>query len=147
MKKQRAGLYERRGSVFIVPALQTEDGLWIEQGPCTKLPSQSHPADIGRAVLEALSHSGRIIPHPTEWKSVDEDNPILQAAGIKRWRTFQKGARTVDIGLYGERLMLTPTRGEGPKGFAHLSDDVVLPATSTAIEVGDAIKRALTLCM
>lgn len=146
MKKQRAGLYERRDSVFIIPALQTDDGLWIEQGPCAKLPSQSLPDVIGRAVLDALTHSGEIIPHPTEWKSPDEDNPILQAAGIKRWSTFQKGARTVDIGLYGEQLMLTPTRSEGADGFAHLDTDVILPATSTAAEVGEAVKQALTQC-
>ena len=147
MKKQRAGLYERCGSVFIVPALQTNDGLWIEQGPCTKLPSQSLPNEIGRAVLDALSHSGEIIPHPTEWKSPDEDNPILQAAGIKRWSTFQKGARTVDIGLYGEQLMLTPTRSEGTEGFAHLDHDVTLPATATATEVGEAVQQALARCV
>ena len=146
MKKQVASLYERRGVLFLVPALQTEDGLWIEQGPCATLASESHPAAIGQAVLETLSHSGEIIPHPTDWTSVDEDSPVLQAAGIKRWNSFQKGARSMDIGLYGEKLTLTPTRNVGSEGFDHLSDDVLLPATATATEVGQAVNQALTLC-
>lgn len=146
MNKQAASLYERRGVIFIVPALQTEDGLWIEQRPCTKLSSNSHLVEIGHAVLEALSLSGEIIPHPTEWKSADEDNPVLEAAGMKRWNSFRKQAKTIDIGLYGEQLMFTPTRSEGRAGFAHLSDDVLLPATATAIEIGEAVNQALTLC-
>ena len=146
MKKRVASLYERRDILFLVPALQTEDGLWIEQGPCTTLPSESDPTEIGRAVLETLSHSGEIIPHPTEWMSVDEDSPVLQAAGIKRWNSFQKGARSIDIGLYGEKLTLTPTKNVGSEGFDHLSDDVLLPGTATATEVGQAVKQTLRLC-
>lgn len=146
MKKQVASLYERRDVLFLVPALQTEDGLWIEQGPCTTLPSASDPTAIGNAVLETLAHSGEIIPHPTEWKNVDADSPVLQAAGIKRWKSFQRGAHSIDIGLHDEKLTLTPTKNVGSEGFDHMSADVQLPGTATATEVGQAVKQTLTLC-
>ena len=146
MNKKSASIYERKGSIYITASLRTEDGLWIEDGPCTKLDLTETSMDIGDALLEALSRSGRVIPHPTEWKSVDEDNPILDAAGIKRWRTFRRGTRCLSIALL-EELTLTPTAAEGSQGYAHLPDEMIrLPVSATANDVGNAVRRALSLC-
>lgn len=146
MNKKSAGIYERKGSLYITSSLRTEDGLWIQDGPCTKLDSTATTVAIGDAVLEALSRSGRIIPHPTEWKSVDEDNAILETAGIKRWSTFRKRSRYLSVALLDE-LTLTPTANEGSQGFAHLPNDTLcLAAASTAHEIGEAVQRALLLC-
>ena len=99
-----------------------------------------------RPPLSVLSRSGRIIPHPTEWTSVDEDNAILEAAGIKRWNTFRKGASYLSVSLR-EELSLTPTVNEGGQGFAHLPDQAIrLPVNATALEIGEAVQRALGRC-
>ena len=146
MNKKSAGIYERRGFLYVTSSLRTEDGLWIQDGPCTKLDANTLPAEIGDAVLEALSRSGRIIPHPTEWTSVDQDNAILEAAGIKRWSTFRKHARYLSTSLLDE-FTLTPTKNEGSEGFTHLPDDAIrLRGTADRNELGDAIQRALLRC-
>lgn len=146
MTKKTAGIYQRKDALYIRASVRTEDFLWIEDGPCTKLDETVPPSEVGDALLEALSRSGRVVPHPTEWKSGDEDNPILQAAGIKRWSTFRKGSRCLSISLR-EELSLIPTVNEGSQGFGHLPDDAVhLPTTATALEVGEAVQQALSRC-
>ena len=146
MTKKTAGIYKRKDALYIRASVRTEDDLWLEDGPCTKLATTAPAPEVGEAVLEALSRSGRVVPHPTEWKSVDEDNPILEAAGIKRWNTFRKGASCLSIALRKD-LSLTPTVNEGGQGFAHLPDQAIrLPATATALEVGEAVQRALGRC-
>lgn len=148
MKENReACVYERRGSLFIRWSSQTEVGLWIEEGPCTMIPSNSKSEEVGQAARDALARSGKIIPHPTEWKSVDEDNPILELAGIKQWSTFRRGARVVGIALYDGKLELTPTENEGSEGFSDLNDDALClsPDASTA-ELGAAIYDTLKRC-
>ena len=148
MKEDReACIYERRGSLFVVTCLQTEVGLWLEQGACTMLPSSVEPAIIGQAARDALSRSGKIIPHPTEWKSVDEDNPILELAGIKRWSAFRKGARALGVSLYDDRIELIPSENEGSQGFGHLTDDSLrLAPDASTEELGTAINEALRRC-
>ena len=146
MTKKTAGIYKRKDALYIRASVRTEDDLWLEDGPCTRLDVTASPSEIGDALLEALSRSGRVVPHPTEWKSVDEDNPILQAAGIKRWSTFRKGSWCLSISLR-EELSLIPTVNEGSDGFGHLPDDAVrLPTTATALEVGEAVQQALSRC-
>ena len=139
-------MYVRRGSIYLTAKLQTEAGLWLQDGPCTRLPSDTSDDSLGRAVLERLAHSGQIIPHPTEWGSPDEDNSILEAANIKRWNTFRKGARYVAIGLYGDEFILSPTENEGKDGFGYLPDELRLPATISPAELGQAVKRVLAMC-
>lgn len=148
MKENReASIYERRGALFIRGSAKTDTGLWIEKGPCTTLPSSAAPSELGQAARDALDRSGEIIPHPTVWKSVDEDNPILEQAGIRRWSTFRKGARVVGLSLYDGKLALTPSENEGSEGFAHLDDDALyLPPDADPAELGAAIKQALKRC-
>lgn len=146
MNAKRAGIYARRGFLYVRTKLLTEDGLWLEDGPCRKLAEDSRADEIGDAVLEALARSGTIIPHPTEWKNVDEDNPILQASSIKRWSTFRKGARTLGIGLEAGELTLSPTRNEREDGFVYLDSELRLPATASSAEIGETVNEALSLC-
>lgn len=148
MKEDReVCIYERRGSLFVRTCLQTEVGLWLEQGPCKMLPSSAEPTVIGEAARDALARSGKTIPHPTEWKSVDEDNPILELAGIKRWSTFRKGARALGVSLYDDRIELIPSENEGSEGFGPLTDDALrLAPDASAEELGTAINEALRRC-
>lgn len=146
MNSKRAGIYARRGYLYIRAKLQTDVGIWLERGPCSRLASGSPVDEIGTAVLNALSRSGTIIPHPTEWKSYDLDNPILQEAGIKRWSTFRKKAFCVAVGVEQGEMIVSSTTNEGSEGFAYLDNDILLPATSTVAEVGEAINSALKRC-
>lgn len=148
MKENReVCVYERGGSLFIRWFSQTEAGLWTAEGPCTMLPSSSEPAEIGQAARGALAHSGKIIPHPTEWKSVDKDNPILELTGIKRWSTFRRGARAVCVSLREGKLEVMPTENEGSQGFDYLVEDAICLSPEASAEVlGTAINEALGRC-
>lgn len=146
MTQKSAGIYERKGSLYLIASLQTDSGLWIKSGPCTVLETATSAAVLGEAILEALGRSGAIIPHPSDWKSVVDDSPVLQAAGVKSWRTFRKRARYLSIALYDE-FMLTPTANQGSQGFAHQPDAMLsLPPSATADELGEAVKRAFASC-
>ena len=61
--EKEACIYERRGQLFIRTCLQTQVGLWMEDGPCVMLDASSEPVNIGLAARDALARSGRIIPH------------------------------------------------------------------------------------
>ena len=146
MTKKSAGIYERKGSLYLIASLRTDSGLWIKSGPCTVLETTVSAQVLGEAVMETLTRSGAIIPHPTVWKSVDDDNPVLQAAGVKSWKTFRKRARYLSIALYDE-FMLTPTANEGNQGFTHQPDAMLrLPPSATASEIGAAVKQAFSSC-
>ena len=144
---RHATIYERRGSLYIRSSSQTDVGLWLEQGPCILLSADSAPDAIGEATRSALADSGSIIPHPTEWTSVDLDNPILEMAGIRRWSAFRRGSLSVGVWQGDGKLEITPSVNEGSQGFAHLDDDTLhLPADASADALGTAINKALKCC-
>ncbi len=138
-------IYLRRGFLLVRAAQRTEHGVWIGDGPCTKLDSASSPSEIGAAVLERLAASGCIIPHPTEWVE-GQASPVLEAAGVKTWATFAKKARSVDVELDSDFLLI-PTRNRGGGRFQHLPDKALrIPVGCLAVVLGEAITQALELC-
>lgn len=107
---KRAIVYRRKDIVLVHSSSPTDQGVWVITGPCTKLASGATDDEIGTAVWRALEES-RTILHPTSWSALFE--PVLQAAGVGSWRTFMSLARSVEVEMDGDRIVVVPTRNLG----------------------------------
>ncbi len=140
-------IYQRRGFLYPCPYARTVHGVSVLIGPCVKLSVASATAtELGAAAFESLNQAGEVVPHPEDWDELPP-SAILQAAGVKSWRTFSKGARTIDLDLMETEFVLTPMRQEGRLDFIPLNDQKLhLPRDCTAEALGEAITRALARC-
>jgi len=125
---------------------RTIDGVWIGDGPCTVVPQGASDTDIGLTVSTALSQTRLGVPHPsqTEWKEVGR--PTLEAAGVKNWRAFAKGARSLSISSDASgTITVIPSRSVGSNGaFLDIPGaSSILGAPSTAEALGAAVRRQL----
>ena len=145
----RAAVYELKDRILIHPWQETTAGLGIAGEPYVNLPLDVELKALGDAVLSALSHSGKTVPHPASWK--DLDKPRLQAAGVKSEKAFQSGTRSLSVER-GQAFRLEPSRNGGSKGstkgFEPLPElSTSLPLSSTAAALGQAIRACFERCV
>jgi hypothetical protein len=143
-----AAVYELKDRILVHSWQQTTAGLGIASEPYIGLPRDAGPEALGNSILSALKKSGQTVPHPTTWKGLDK--PRLEAAGVKSEKAFQTGARSVSVER-GQAFRLEPSRNGGSegdtKGFEPLPDlSMSLPLSSTATEIGQAIRACLERC-
>jgi hypothetical protein len=84
------------GNVYIQSYSETTAGVWVGDGP-VYVAGVDAPAQIGKYVRDALTHSRRGIRHPAqaEWKAIQA--PMLKATGAKTWSALAKGASAVRL--------------------------------------------------
>lgn len=105
--------------------------------------------EIGRAVMQALAGNREGIPHPASPDDFgDLPQPVLEAAGIKTWALFSRGALSLWIAEEASTLVLIPTRKVGSKGtYLDVPDaQVTVGLPATADRVGAAVREALARC-
>jgi hypothetical protein len=139
-----AVMYERRGKLFVRTSSRTTTGLWLEVGDCTSLDASASPEEIGEAVGSHLAASTSGLPHPLSFSRNDEiSGPLLRAAGVGSWVTFERLAKSVQIEAEGDRLKISPTKNNRP-GFTVIDEGVVqLPIESDSRVLGEHLKQAL----
>lgn len=142
---KRANVYRRDGAWYINAMSQTTAGVWIGTDPHLK-ESSDESAVLGQAILAALKGSTQSLPHPTKWGNVFK--PVLELAGVKTWNQFMLTATCVSIGANDSRITIEPSSNAGPQtGYTPLPDKKFqIPRHSTAKDIGDAVKQAITLC-
>ena len=145
---RRAAIHQLKDRLFIHPWQMTDMGLGIASEPYVALPPEADPASLGNAAMEALSQSGRTVPHPSDWKA--QAGHRLKAAGVKSEKAFQTHACYVSIELDGSRLLVEPWRNGGTKGdkkgFTPLPDlGMAVEANIAAVDLGNIIRKALRL--
>jgi hypothetical protein len=141
--RRSAHIYRRGDRYFVTTSSQTRDGFGLEEGPVEIVAAGDGDA-LANAVRAALGRSRSGIPTPKDWSS--RPNRVVEAAGLKRFNAFAKGAAlvTIDDQDASGRLRILPSRNGGPKeGFVGLEDQ--------AMEVGDpdlasAIETAFGRC-
>lgn len=137
-----ATAYRRGSAVLVHPSARTTDGVWILSEPCVRLPSDCSDVELGDAVLSALKGSKSPLPHPTEWKGVLE--PLLDAAGVRSWKTFAKCAACVEVAALAGELEFVPTENMGAdEGFEANEPDKSIVTLPTSSEVVGATLRKL----
>ena len=137
-------VYLRRGSLLVVPMAETVEGLQISVEPALRASMESaSPEAIGTSLVDWMKYSREGVPHPSDWSSVR--SVLLEAAKVKSWATFVKGARLLSCCEEPNGYSLTPYRNLGAKeGFLPLQEDVVVVAASApAPELGAAVMKML----
>lgn len=144
--KKSISLYQRLKFFYFCPVDFTECGVGVLTGPCIKLRVANTAAtQMGEAAFETLWRSGAIVPHPEDWDSLPP-SPVLATAGVKNWSTFSRCATCLEIDMRDDTLLLTPMRYEGRLNYTSQGDELHVPATVTATELGEAIQQGLALC-
>jgi hypothetical protein len=152
MTEPHASLYRRSGSILIESKSRNVDGIYEATPPFLRVPADSEPEDIGRAVLQALAESKEGIPNP--WRDAEYRRrnrsgwwPLIEVAGVKSWRTFVKGAVHVSVLRTGNLVKFEPSRNLGPKeGFVPLANAPEPVADAANLfEIGQRALAALDL--
>lgn len=141
-------VYKRKGKLIIRAYSETVDGAWIGTLPVVVLEADAPPAEIGKTLLEVLSHSQTGIPHPTDWKSVER--PILKAAGVKSTAELMKNNLSCHVEEEEGVLRFIPMENRGPKeGFVFTRNEyiITIPADSPHQKIGETLLEALNKCI
>jgi hypothetical protein len=137
-----AMVYERKGNVLVHATSQTDQGVWVIDGTCVKVPVSDTDSAIGVVVLHALEES-KTVPHPKMWRK-DLFDPVLQAAGVKSWETFVRFTKGVEVEMDGSRVTLLPLRNMGAEeGFVPIENIRRVVETPDPAVLGSAVKDML----
>jgi len=148
LKHRSAGLYLRSGKFFVYPYYRTTAGVLIASGPVTILPDTAEAGELGKAILLSLQKYKDNLPHPHPSELNNLPEPILEAAGVKSWPTFSKGALACFISSSQTELTITPSHRAGSKGaYTHEPDQAIgLTLPTTPEQVGISAREALSRC-
>jgi len=144
-----AAVYRLRDRVFMHPWQRTTLGLGIASEPYVSLPLDAGDAELGAAVLNALSLSRGTLPHPESPRGLQAAR--LKAAGVRSEKAFQSDALSLTVELLDRTIRIVPSRNGGTsgesKGFHGLPDrSVSLPFDAGARELGAAICECFERC-
>src|SRR5579872_2936632 len=94
---KRAALDLRANKVFVRSVHQALSGINILQDDVTTLNADDLPG-IGRALKLAISSFRESVPMPPrESLGINAPRALFQAAGVRRWSEFVKGAKSVSV--------------------------------------------------
>jgi hypothetical protein len=124
-------------------------GLYIANGWIRVLALDVADAELGQAVFEALHNSGDSITAAAEGRE-RALAALLKAAGVRSYRKYVTGTRTVSVGVRPNSSSITflPCPNGGPtgpdRGFHPIQDlEFCVPENSTEADVGAATWAAL----
>lgn len=142
-----ASVYQRLGAWIVGPYARMTSGLWVATDPFLSLPTSVGYPRLAREALAAISRS-RTIPYVNLRDTpLPLPDPILEAAGVKSWATFHKGAQLVSLTSDDDQIAVSPNINKGAReGFIPLPDDIVVSATVTVDALGEAIEQAFAAC-
>jgi hypothetical protein len=141
---RHVNVYLRKGAILMHASSRTTDGVWILTGVCVKLPADTGDATVGAAVRARLAESQNGVPHPKIWKGLFD--PVLEAAGVKSWGVFVRGASSVSIHETSEGLSVQPMRNQGTDGFRVMKEAVFgVPSPSSDESIGAALREGIRM--
>jgi len=137
-----AGVYLRRGMVYMHPLVKTTEGLSIFAEPV--LAAEAANSCAATQLLALLSVRRGVIPHPTSWQGLTD--PLIKAAGARSFNEFAKATKYVEAQMEGDTVSLVPTRNGGrSEGFVHLTDRA-MTCPPKAEQLRPALEAAFAVC-
>jgi len=145
MIKKLAAVYKRKDCLYMRSKSCSSVGIIIETGYPIVEPHDAPPEYLGKDILKLLQQSEWNIPHPADPNSVAK--PLLEAAGVKSWSTFQRGVLYCGVISDESVLKFRPYENKGRGGFVPMPDDKIIdiPSTSSAQEIGEALLQAISM--
>jgi hypothetical protein len=137
---KRAVALLRKGKVLIDWYSKTTAGVWVGSGPVFVVDEADFQMLTAR-VRDALNASTEGIRHPSqdEWKAIQA--PMLNAAGVKSWKTLAKGSKAVGLECQGTLVKMVPSANYENQGGTSLHDKTV-ECDLNSPELGSALMRA-----
>ncbi|GAB4561699.1 MAG: hypothetical protein Tsb0020_09400 [Haliangiales bacterium] len=141
-----ATIDNRKGRWIIGGWSQTVDGAWIQDDEYYVLDEPIGIDEVVKNLMAALSRSRLGIPHPQDF--TNHMAPLLNAAGVRSWRSYVNGTKSTTVKQVEEKITLTPMANHGPReGFSLLNDRMIeVAAPFTTPVLGQAILQALAAC-
>ncbi|WP_155626923.1 hypothetical protein [Burkholderia diffusa] len=141
---KRAYSILRKDKIYIQSYSQTTTGLWIATGP-VYIADAAHPDELGEHIRDVLNGSMVGVPHPAqdEWRAVQA--PMLNAAGVKSWKTLAKGAKSIGIEYDGALVLMEPSANYENQGGTSLPEKAI-ECEFDSPELGHALLRAFAAC-
>jgi hypothetical protein len=138
-----AAIYRRQDKDYVTASSRTRDRFWLEEGPVDVLDSTDLQA-LAEAARLALARSTHDIRAPKDFST--HVNRVVEAAGLKRYSAFAKGAAHVSVQEKDGRLRVIPYRNGGShEGYLGLEEQALdLPAGSP--DLAKAIEAAFRRC-
>ncbi|MEP6930603.1 MAG: contact-dependent growth inhibition system immunity protein [Flavobacterium sp.] len=160
--EKRSWVYVKSNDDFIF--IETYSGYWNclpdPSGESFMLSHSSSNEEVGEAVLRGVSASriinpkhdpeffdvmGRVVPQYNSWIS-----EVMSQFGYKTKRAMFKDMKNCAIELVKNTVMIQPSHHEkleawSGKGITE-SDYVVIPSNSSPVEVGAALRLAISRC-
>ena len=147
-RKMSVGVYVRQERIIVHPISKTTAGLGVGTAPFEILSIKVEDAVLGDAALRAIASVQTGIPHPSpdEWPALAR--PLYEAAGVKSWSTFVKGAVYCDVTQEGRVLRVESSQNKGARGgFQPIEGQgaLTVSATAPAEEIGLTVRKALAI--
>lgn len=140
-----AGVYLRRGTLFLRSDLKEPNGSWVP-GPVATVSADASDGEIGKALKTALAASGPLqgpIPSAEVIRA-----PLLAAAGVRSQSAFyETGTKSLDVYQRNGTISLTPMkRGRSRGVFLPIVEaKLTLAVDSDDATLGRAMREAMTL--
>jgi hypothetical protein len=140
-----------RGDEYIVFSYTRRPwGVWEMNGVIFRLPKDSDPATLGKAVWDALDASNRV-ELPEHDPSVNTFRAILKELGFRSNAQYMKGAREVEVSAeidqrpeYDGLTRIVPYRNNGARGgFIPINEKRRLIDDCTPETLGQTVEAAL----
>lgn len=145
-RRKAAAAYRRRGKIIVGRVDVTRDGIPFGPVDPVVLSGDAEGATLGRAVLDAIGRARSGVEPLSQAEWGHGLRHLLDAAGVSSWRTFVRGARSVDIWSTPGRVELDPLINLGPRsGFGGKAAGSIAVGSADADRVGEALRRALDL--
>jgi hypothetical protein len=137
---KRAVALLRKGNVFIDWYSKTTAGVWVGSGPVFVVVETDFQMLTAR-IREALNASTEGIRHPSqdEWNAIQA--PMLNAAGVKSWKTLAKGSRAVGLECEGTLVKIVSSRSYEHKGGEPLPEKTI-ECDLNSPDLGSALMKA-----
>lgn len=136
--KQLASIYYRDKKI-IIRTMSNGPGAYVGIGKPLTLEHVSLSSSIGKAIVESLSRSisTNSVHLPENLSEIT--TPTLQAAGVKSWKEFIRGCKSIDIDRNNNKIQLRLLKREGTN-FVLGPEPEILENPSPE-ELGVAVQR------
>jgi hypothetical protein len=143
MTNRRISIYRRDGVYLFCPSSKTTAGVWLDHEPGFGLSVSVSPEILGHTLLSALSSSGPVIPHPTDWKT--QKLPLLQFTGAKGWRGFVSAVISfTSVEMSDMKFTIDSWQQDGQAFLPSGNPPVELPLSASADELARAVISSFT---
>lgn len=138
-------IYLRKGQVIVPTASQTDAGFYIELEPVTVADAVDADAVVC-AVVAAMELGNPRIKTPER----DAYLPpvVLPYAGVKSWKTFEKGAQTWSVDVEAKHIVIRPQRTHEEGGWVDDEDKLEYFPPDTPFEkIAQRVAQLVQLAM